>query len=74
VVNDQPHQNEYIADRRRSCLFATLKGDKLIDVIPDDHLGQVFLLLSHLDIDYDLLAHRKVFKDFSLESSKQMRP
>ena len=55
-------------------MLATLKGDKFVDVIPDYHFGKVFLLLSHINVDDDLLAHWEIFYDLSLEPSKQMRP
>ena len=68
MVNYLAHEHEYaVHGRKASCLFASFKCDKHVDVLFKNALGQVFLLLSHLYPDDDLLPHRQVFEHLSFE-------
>ena len=62
MVDYLPHDSEQVVDGGKlSRFFAFLEGDESVKVLFKDRLCQVFLLLGHLDVDYDFFTHRQVF-------------
>ena len=70
MVDDLPHECKEIAySGKLSRLCPFLKGDKSIQVFFKNRFREVFLLLSHLDVDDHFFTQGQVFEYLSLESS-----